>query len=62
MRGEDLRKDVCNEDGDGGASATHTATHYPIFAQQFAQLALNLHLCATQCATEILIIPFIIMK
>ena len=62
MKGESLCKDVCNENGGVGASATHTSTYYPIFAQKFAQLTLNLHLCATQCANKMEIILLLLHK
>ena len=37
---------MCNESGKGGASATHTSTYYPIFAQKFAQFKF---VCNTVC-------------
>ena len=30
---DSLCKDVCNDDGEEGASATHTPTHFNTFAQ-----------------------------
>jgi len=44
LKVESLRKSVCKGNSRDGASVTHTPTYYPIFAQQFAQLALNLFL------------------
>lgn len=37
---------MCNEDDEVRASATHTSTYYPIFAQKFAQFKL---VCNTVC-------------
>lgn len=59
---ESLCKSVCKREGGGAVTYPQISTYTPHFAQQFAQLALNLHLCATQCANKMEIILLLLHK